>query len=196
MGEYEEQSAQRYIGGYGVGEETPSTSTVSSQRQPQKKGRWKYAIIIVAIVVVIVVLDPLDLNFMITHKDNVYATEANGFSMQPTIECGSIVVVQTKDDPDFSLAVGDILVFLYPLSSNINSLSDIHSKDDYLVVGHTILEFQGEKILCKGDNNVNADPLVSDWQIIGKITSITPRYNLLKRVAIYAILGGSENVIS
>jgi signal peptidase I len=192
-----EQAAQRYISGYGVTEEEkPSEPVRAIQQRPQKKGKLKYLIIIIVVVVVVVVINPFDLNFMVTHKDNIYATEANGFSMEPTIECGSIVVVQAKDDPDFSLAVGDILVFLYPLHPNINSLSDIHSEDDYLVVGHTILEFQDDQILCKGDNNMYADSLVSDWQIVGKIVIITPRYNLLKRAVIAAIVGGNDNVIS
>jgi len=189
-----DEAAQRYIEGFGA-EETETTASSHEQPRRKKSKAWKYILVLFAVFAVVIIMDPFGLNIVISDRNNAYATEAAGFSMEPTVHCGDIVVVQTKDAPGFSLAAGDILVFLYPLDLSIESLSDITSDSQYIIVGHKILSFDGDKILCRGDNNNATDPLVSEWQIVGKIIDVTPRMNYLKRVMVYLIVGGNRYVL-
>jgi signal peptidase I len=150
--------------------------------EPRKKGGGlKYILFIFLIIgVIYFVVEPMDLAYYNINREYFYATTANGYSMEPTINSGDIVVVQQKDAPGFSLATGDILVFLYLLDDSVEEYDDIVDKSQYCIVGHTIMNIENGIYYTQGDGNAQPDPPVEGWQVVGKIWDNIPRYNLPK----------------
>ncbi len=161
---------------------SPMPSSSPSSPPPRRKGGGlKYIVIFLVIVgVAYMLIEPMDIAFFNANRENLYATTANGYSMEPTIKCGDIVVVERKDAPGFSLATGDILVFLYILDDSVEEYDDLVDKSQYCVVGHTITNIENGIYYTQGDGNSQPDPPVEQWQIVGKIVDHIPRYNHLK----------------
>lgn len=93
------------------------------------------------------------------NKNYVFTSKAIGYSMQPTIQNGDILVILSKNSPCFNPRVGDILIY---------------SKDDTLI-GHRIISIRNNEYLVKGDYNTGFDTLVSKQQVVGVVIGIAPR---------------------
>ena len=78
----------------------------------------------------------------------------NGFSMEPTIHYGNIIVVREVFTQD-ELEVGDIITF---------------TRDGAAFVTHRIYSMAGEKIVTKGDPNRSTDPgYITLDNVVGEI---------------------------
>jgi len=158
-----------------------SYSGPSAPSPKRKGGGLKYILVFFVIIgVAYFIIEPMDIAFFNANRENLYVTTANGYSMEPTINCGDLVVVQRKDAPGFSLATGDILVFLYLFDDTIEEYEDIVDKSQYCIVGHTITNIENGIYYTQGDGNSQPDPPVMEWQVVGEIVEHIPRYNLPK----------------
>lgn len=104
------------------------------------------------------------------NKDYCYLSTGVGNSMEPTISDGDMLIILLSYSPDFSLDVGDILVYNY---------------DDSIVVGHRIIDIRGDRYYVQGDNNPLRDSVVVDGSlIIGKIIGIIDGGNFVSKTIV------------
>ena len=95
-----------------------------------------------------------------------YATQAYGYSMLPTIHNGDLLIVAKKDSPYFNPEPYDILVYIY---------------NDSIAVAHRLVAIRGNIYIFKGDNNNYYEEVPED-RIIGEVIEIIPSDNF---IAIY-----------
>ena len=86
-------------------------------------------------------------------------------SMADAINIGDVVIVKLRDD-NSTYNVNDIIVF---------------KQKDYIIT-HRIVAIEGEKIITKGDANNTEDETINKNQIIGKVTKVVTKLNILKKV--------------
>ena len=129
------------------------------------------AVLTIVAVVTIVVLYPV---FQVAKYDYryLYATDAYGFSMLPTIHSGDLLVVALKDSPYFNPETGDILVYSY--NEKIN-------------VAHRLVRVEGDYYIFKGDNN-NYYEKVPEDAIIGEVIEVIPSSNPIAQYAVQGLL--------
>lgn len=89
------------------------------------------------------------------HKEYYYASEALGTSMYPTIKNGDTLIILEKSSPDFTINVGDILVY----------------ERNGTAIAHRVVGVYCCGFFVKGDN-CNQIENVSYTQIIGKVIGI------------------------
>lgn len=69
-------------------------------------------IVIATIFIVIAMsLPPSLIQTLNENKKYLYATVGIGISMEPTINNGDTIIILNKEAPEYSIAIGDILVF-------------------------------------------------------------------------------------
>jgi len=99
------------------------------------------------------------------HRDYLYASVGVGESMYPTIQNRDYLLVQEKNDPDFALSLGDILVY---------SRASVNNP-----IAHRIVDIKGNTYYVRGDNTYHIEQ-VTENQVIGKIYRIIPRGNIVE----------------
>jgi len=111
-----------------------------------------------------------------TINDNrkyLYATVGVGTSMYPNIQNGDILVIMKKTDPNFSINIGDIIVFKY----------------NDLVVAHRVFLIQDGRYHVKGDNNPDADTIiVTNETLIGKVVGTVSHDNPIGKAVVEAMI--------
>lgn len=132
-------------------------------------GNKKKITIVVFIGALIIFLLMINVFFVVdvyTKRDYVYCSTGVGSSMYPYIKNGDTLVILTKNSPDFSLAAGDVLVYVYEDSA----------------VAHRIYKISNSRYFLKGDNNEFADEsFVTDDQVIGKVYGVIDQNNVLQK---------------
>ncbi|MBS3748179.1 MAG: signal peptidase I [Candidatus Thermoplasmatota archaeon] len=96
------------------------------------------------------------------HPEQYYVSETVGISMYPQVYTGDIFVIQKSDSPNFSILIGDIIVFY----------------DNEQYIGHRIIDITDDYVVTKGDFN-NGYERVQYNQIVGKVIKTINRYNLI-----------------
>lgn len=82
-------------------------------------------------------------------------------SMEPTIDVGDDVLVNISAS---DINVDDIIVYK-DLTSDV-------------LVCHRVIKFDGDQIICQGDNNNAPDKDVNSSQVVGKVQKIIPKVGL------------------
>jgi signal peptidase I len=133
------------------------------------------AIISIVCIGLFVVSDAPFMYEIYEHRESLYASTGIGYSMEPTISNGDTIIILTKNAPDFSVDVGDILVY---------------QNTDGFAVAHRVYNIDNNRYFVKGDGNKNVDSwFVSESQVIGKVIGTVSKYNVIGKALTEEILG-------
>ena len=90
--------------------------------------------------------------------------------MEPVIHNGDMLVVLHEYSPDFTLEVGDILVYWY---------------DTDTVIGHRIIDIRDDKYYVQGDTVPWRDDVaVRQESVIGKVIGIIDGGNIIGKTVV------------
>jgi len=127
------------------------------------KNQSIFALIIFLSIFILIILLSVDfavLNEITQHPEYFYASETVGLSMYPQLYTGDMIIIQTIDHPEFSILVGDIIVY---------------QKEEHNV-GHRVLQINEDYYVTKGDNNIGYETVYPS-QVLGRVYKIVDRYN-------------------
>ncbi len=152
-----------------------SKETIWKGKKPiSHEGLLMLVVLMIFLLVIFVLLLPV-LGFGVIQEmrenSEFYAIgNASGDSMYPIIEDQDMLIVQLKTHPEFSLVVGDILVFTVPADYP----EDFTPGD---IVGHRIVYMLNESgvmmYYTKGDNVAHIDPApVTNDEVVGEVYKI------------------------
>jgi len=120
------------------------------------------------------------------NPDLYFATTGNGESMSPFIKDGDTIIVMLWTHPDFSVDVGDVVVYsaptypTYPYAEYLRERALVAHRvvSKATVAGHT-------RYMIRGDAVPQADPWsIYDECIVGKVVKVIPRED---RMSVYMV---------
>jgi signal peptidase I len=103
-----------------------------------------------------------------------YASTGYGTSMEPFIEHGDMLVVMSKNNPDFSISIGDVVV--YAICGECNN-----------AIAHRVFNIRGNTHYVKGDNN-NAIEVISYNSIVGKVVKVIDGGNIIGKAFVNSVI--------
>lgn len=137
----------------------------------------KVVAIILAFALIILLFASVDIGLMQEISGNpqyFYASTGYGTSMEPFIEHGDMLVVMSKNNPEFSISIGDVVV--YSICGECNS-----------AIAHRVFNIRGNTYYVKGDNN-NAIEIISYNSIIGKVVKVIDSGNILGKAFVNSVI--------
>jgi len=120
------------------------------------------------------------------NRDHYFCTVGIGSSMEPAIHEGDLLVVQLYTHPDFSVDVGDVVVYSAPMYPTYPYAEYLRER---ALVAHRVVSkatVAGQtRYMIRGDAVPQADPWsIYDECIVGKVVKVIPREN---KMSIYMV---------
>jgi len=127
--------------------------------------------IIIVLFIVILSVPPSLIQTLGENKKYLYATTGIGESMYPTIKNGDTVIIMDKEDPMYSISIGDIIVY----------------HQDTLIVAHRVFFIGDGFYQVKGDNAPVID-IVLEEDVIGKVINTVDKNNFIGNALVKSLI--------
>ena len=119
-------------------------------------------IFIIIFIIVAASVPPSLVQTLNEDKRYLYATIGIGESMYPTIKNGDTIIVMNKNSPDYSISIGEILVY----------------HQGILIVAHRVFYIGDDFYQVKGDNAPSIT-IVFEKDVVGRVISTVDKNNII-----------------